>query len=67
VISITKDDKKFVINEDIDFDSLFGTDEKDLTLNVVSGAIPQFSVEYPIEGEDSYTYDIYFTGRHIHE
>ena len=33
-------------------------------LSIVQTGTPQFNVEHLIQGEDSYSYDIYFTGKH---
>ena len=36
-----------------------------LTVNVVQAPLPDFSVATTQAGEDSYTYDVYFTGPHL--
>lgn len=36
-----------------------------LTVVVVKGSLPEYSVHTAIHGEDSYSYDVYFTGPHL--
>jgi hypothetical protein len=34
-------------------------------VHVIKGGLPQFSTELLVEGEDSFAYEIFFTGRHL--
>jgi hypothetical protein len=42
-----------------------GSGGEELEVRIIHGGVPQFSVKHEIQGEDSYTYDIIFTGKHL--
>jgi hypothetical protein len=37
-------------------------DSFNMTLNVIHGSLPEYSVDIAVQGEDSYSYDVYFSG-----
>jgi hypothetical protein len=55
------------ISVDTPLTAFAGPPAKDfnLTVVVVRGSLPEYSVHTAIQGEDSYSYDVYFTGPHI--
>jgi hypothetical protein len=53
----------FTIDYPIDWEN--GDVQSTYTVHIIKGGIPQFSTELMIEGEDSYAYEIFFTGQHL--